>query len=142
MLPELTQQEYATALDAVAADVLCALSIDGPPVDAIELAQAMGLSIAWDATQRGRGRIVRLRRLATRGEQGSILLRPERLQWAIAHEIGETCAHQVFDQLSVDPREAPPVSAKPWPISWPAACCGPPPGSSRMGASRGGICSS
>ena len=46
VLPELTQQEYATALDAVAADVLCALSIDGPPVNAIELAQAMGLSIA------------------------------------------------------------------------------------------------
>ena len=26
----------------------------------------------------------------------------------MAHEIGETCACQVFDRLSVDPREAPP----------------------------------
>lgn len=111
MLPELTQDEFSAALDAIAADVLDALPLIGPPVDALELAGALGLAVAWDARQQGRGRIVRLRGFADRQAQGSILLRPEprreRLQWAVAHEIGETCAYQVFDRLRVDPREAP-----------------------------------
>ena len=42
----------------------------------------------------------------------SILLHPdpraEREHWAVAHEIGEAAAQQVFAKLSVDPREAPP----------------------------------
>jgi hypothetical protein len=32
------------------------------------------------------------------------------LQWAVAHEIGETCAYQVFERLAIDPRETPPGS--------------------------------
>jgi hypothetical protein len=112
MLPELTQDEFSAALDAVAADVLRAARADGPPIDAFELARSLGLVVAWDPGQQGRGRIVRLRSFADAPTQGSILLRPEprreRLQWAVAHEIGETCACQVFDHLRVDPREAPP----------------------------------
>jgi hypothetical protein len=111
MLPELTQDEFSAALDAVADDVLDALPLAGPPVDALELARTLRLAVAWDHRQTGRGRIVRLRGFADRAAQGSILLRPDprrdRLQWAIAHEIGETCACQVFDRLRVDPREAP-----------------------------------
>lgn len=111
MLPELTQDEFSAALDVVAGDVLSGLAIAGPPVDALDVARALGLVVAWDPSQQGRGRVVRLRAAADRAPQGSILLRPdprpERLQWAVAHEIGETCACQVFDRLGVDPREAP-----------------------------------
>jgi hypothetical protein len=112
MLPELTQDEFSAALDAVAASLVDALDVHTPPVDALALASALGLAVAWDSDQRGRGRTVRLSRFDSGTAQGSILLRPEprpeRRQWAVAHEIGETCAFQVFDRLAVDPREAAP----------------------------------
>ena len=111
MLPEFSQEEFSAALDAVAGGVLEAAGQNVPPIDAIELARALGLALAWDTEQPGRGRIVRLSGFAGTQPRGSILLRPEprreRLQWATAHEIGETCACQVFDRLGVDPREAP-----------------------------------
>lgn len=111
MLPELTQDEVSAALDAVAASVLDALGVVAAPIDALALARSLGLAVAWDSAQQVRGRTVRLRASGGGQPRGSILLRPEprreRLQWAIAHEIGETCAVQVFDRLGVDPREAP-----------------------------------
>lgn len=114
MLPELTAEEFASALDLVAADVLATLDDDAPPIDALALARALRLAIAWDDRQLGRGRIVRLGSTGGAKQHGSILLRPEprpeRVQWAVAHEIGETCAFAVFDRLGVDPREAPPAA--------------------------------
>ena len=59
-----------------------------------------------------RGRLVELAdpRGGTVG-QGTIVVgpaeRPERLQWAVAHEIGESVAHRVFSALGVDPQAAP-----------------------------------
>jgi predicted transcriptional regulator len=114
MLPELTQEELSQALDQVAADAVTRLDQTEPPVDALVLARALGLTVAWDDRQSGRARIVRLGEFAGTHVSGSILVRPdprpERLQWAVAHEIGETCAVQVFDRLRVDPREAPPAA--------------------------------
>ncbi len=111
MVPELTQYEFSKTLDGVAAEVIATLERAEPPVDALKLARGMGLSVAWDPMQTGRGRIVRLRGYTHQADQASILVRPderrERLQWAVAHEIGEVCAVQVFDRLGVDPREAP-----------------------------------
>jgi predicted transcriptional regulator len=111
MLPELTYEEYAHVLDAVAAEALGALGAYRPPVDALALARSLQLEVAWDERQSGRGRVVRLREFGGPASRGSILLRPdprpERLQWAIAHEIGELYAAQVFERLAVDPREAP-----------------------------------
>jgi hypothetical protein len=111
MLPELTPEEFSAALDNVAGEVVAALPDAAPPIDAVDLARSLGLTLAWDDHQQGRGRIVRLRGFTGSEAQESILLRPdprrERLQWAVAHEIGETCACQVFEQLRVDPREAP-----------------------------------
>ena len=112
MLPELTQDEFAAALDAVSQDILQNCDAQGPPIDALALARALGLAVAWDAAQRGRGWTVRLRSPGGGAARGSILVRPEprpeRLQWTVAHEVGETCAARVFDRLGVDPREAPP----------------------------------
>jgi hypothetical protein len=111
MLPELTPEEFSAALDSVAADVVAALPDAAPPIDAVDLARSLGLAVAWDDRQHGRGRIVRLRGFAGTEARESILLRPdprrERLQWAVAHEIGEAFACEVFQQLGVDPREAP-----------------------------------
>jgi predicted transcriptional regulator len=110
MLPELTQEELSQALDGVAEETIAALGDAGPPVDALALARALGLTVTWDESQSGRARVVRLGEWAD-AAPGSILLRhdprPERLQWAVAHEIGELCAVEVFDRLGVDPREAP-----------------------------------
>jgi hypothetical protein len=111
MLPELTPEEFTAALDSVTGAVLAALPEAAPPIDAVDLARSLGLAVAWDDCQHGRGRIVRLRAYAGAGARESILLRPdprrERLEWAVAHEIGESCACEVFQQLGVDPREAP-----------------------------------
>jgi hypothetical protein len=111
MLPELTQDEFGAALDAVACDVLESALVAEPPVDALAVATSLGLTVAWDDRQQGRARVVRLGSVVRPPAPPSILLRPdprrERLQWAVAHEIGETCACQVFDRLGVEPREAP-----------------------------------
>lgn len=114
MLPELTPDEFSAALDDVAAEVLVHWDKDDAPIDAFRLARALGLAVAWDDRQPGRGRVARLSAHTGGTTQGSILLRREprreRLQWAVAHEIGELCACRVFERLSVDPREAPPAA--------------------------------
>jgi hypothetical protein len=110
MLPELTQEEFAAALETVATEALWALDGRGPPIDARALAAALDITVAEDALQRQRARYVRLRRRRGTGPQASILVRPdprpEREQWALAHEIGEHLAGKVYEQLGVDPREA------------------------------------
>jgi hypothetical protein len=112
MLPEITSDELSGALDAVAAGVLDAAGVDCPPVDAIRLARRLGITVAVDDRQRGRARYVRLRGIRGRKARPTILLRPEprreRRHWAVAHEIGEHVAYQVFRLLRVDPREAAP----------------------------------
>jgi hypothetical protein len=63
-----------------------------------------------DDRQRGRARLVNLTG-ASRNDSPSILLkhdpRIERVQWAVAHEIGEALAQRVFAELAVDPALAP-----------------------------------
>jgi hypothetical protein len=83
MLPELTPDEFSAALDAVAADVHARAASDAP-IDALALARALGISVAWDQRQAGRGRTARLAAHSSGAAVGSILLRPdprrERLQ--------------------------------------------------------------
>lgn len=115
MLSEIPPTQLAAVLDETVFGLLAAAEIDGPPVDAFHVAQELGVVVAQDNRQAGRGRYVRLSRpLPTGGDAAdapSILIRsdprPERLQWAVAHELGEHVAHEVFDQLSVDPTDAP-----------------------------------
>jgi Zn-dependent peptidase ImmA (M78 family) len=112
VLPELTAEEFAAALESVAIEVLDAAGVQTPPVDVLEVARAMGITVAWDDRQRGRGRCVRLGGYRGGPPRPTILLRPEprpeRRHWATAHEIGEQVAHRVFSLLGVDPREAAP----------------------------------
>src|SRR5205085_2215568 len=111
MLPEFTRQNVADALDAVANDLLQQAGIQGRPVDAIELARRLALIVATNDAQAERGRLVRLQRHNATSDGGTIVIkpdpRPERMQWAIAHEIGEHFAHRAFERLAVSPTEAP-----------------------------------
>jgi hypothetical protein len=108
MFPELTREELAAGMDAVAGEILNEPSVARPPVDALAVARALGMTVAWDDGQSGRARYVRFadRRGSARG---TILLRPdprrERRQWAVAHEVGEHVAHRVFAAWGADPRE-------------------------------------
>lgn len=113
MLPEIAVEELAAALDDVAGELLLAAGVDGPPVDAFRVADAIGIDVAWDDAQSGRARFVALED-NRRAPRTSVLLRRdprgERRHWALAHEIGEASAHRVFARLGVDPREAPPTA--------------------------------
>lgn len=112
MLSEITAEELSAALDAVVDRILEEARIDCPPVDAMVVARRLGITVAIDARQRGRARFVRLGASRGRMPRATVLLRPEprgeRLQWALAHEIGEQVACRVFATLGIDPRETGP----------------------------------
>lgn len=111
MLSEFTYEEFSAALDGVADEVLEEARVAAPPVDALIVAGRLGIGVAWDAGQDGRGRYVRLRGRSHRKPRPAILIRPEprpeREHWTVAHEIGEHVAHRVFAAMAVDPAEAP-----------------------------------
>jgi len=90
-----------SACDDVAAELLAEAGWIDPPVDAFLLAAELGFEVAFDARQQARGRFKRL------AGRPTVFLspddRPERLQWAAAHEIGESAAYRVFDRLDIDP---------------------------------------
>jgi len=106
MFSVLTAEELAGALDTVAQTALEAAGAKGPPVDAFHLAEALGMVVAWDEQQEVRGRYVRLVSSWSARPRPTVLLRPdarpERRHWALAHEIGEHLAWQVFDRLAVE----------------------------------------
>lgn len=108
MIPEISPEELCAALDCVADDVLQRGNGHGPPIDALAIAKSLALTVVWDDRQSGRAR-----RATIGGSAGiaSIFVRhdprPEREQWAVAHEIGEALAERVFGQLGIDPEEAP-----------------------------------
>ena len=112
MLAEFTREELAAGLDAVVENVLAESGIHAPPVDVFQVAEALGLTVAWDETQDGRAHYVRLRDRRPAAPRAAIFLRPdprsEREQWAVAHEIGEHLAHCVFSAWGIDPRETVP----------------------------------
>jgi hypothetical protein len=47
MLPEIAWEELTVALDAVAAETLAAGQVRRPPIDAMQLARGLGLTVAW-----------------------------------------------------------------------------------------------
>src|SRR5262249_48132204 len=112
MLPEIPTEQFAAAIDDCAADVLWEAGIVDPPVDATLLAERLGLVVAQNESMPLRGRFVRLADAVGRhAEHGTIVVgpaeRPERLQWAVAHEIGESIAYRVFEALGVRPEVGP-----------------------------------
>lgn len=111
MLTEIPPEDYAATLDRCADDALWEACVDRPPVDAFRLARALRIEVTVDRAQDGRARFVRPRGGGGRSSGGVIVLgaepRPERRQWAVAHEVGEAIAHRVFETLDVSPTDAP-----------------------------------
>lgn len=89
------KEQWQRALDETVDALLVRVEPQGPPVDAIRLAARLGIRVAVDGSQQVRGRRKRI------VGQSSIFLRPEdrpeRLQWAAAHELGEEYAWKVFE---------------------------------------------
>ncbi|MEE8450329.1 MAG: ImmA/IrrE family metallo-endopeptidase [Thermoguttaceae bacterium] len=109
MLPELTQEDLSAGLDTIVSEFLDRAHIGRPPVDATEGARVLDIIVAIDDRQSGRARYVRRAGYRAARPKATILLspdpRPERRQWAVAHEIGEHAAPRIFALLGIDPRE-------------------------------------
>jgi hypothetical protein len=119
MVSEIPDVEFAAAIDACAADVLWETGVGQPPVDSLTVAGALGIVVTHDYTMPHRGRFAQLAAVGRRGSktsggQATIVVgpaeRPEREQWAVAHEIGECVAYRVFDRLGVAFDEALPTA--------------------------------
>jgi hypothetical protein len=106
MFTEPTREELAAALDTVTEEMLLGVGVRLLPVDAFALAEKLGITVAFDAQQASRARYVRLRPPGGGHPQPTIFLRPdprpERLHWAIAHEIGEHLVPRLGMVLGVD----------------------------------------
>lgn len=93
----------AHAIDILIADVLSRAAIQSPPVDVLHLAECLQLTVAYDQRQAGRARHVCL------DGNPTIFVRPderaERLQWAIAHELGEAHAPRIATACGLEPDE-------------------------------------
>jgi hypothetical protein len=113
MLSEIPDVEFAAAIDACAAEALWEAGVTEPPVDTLRVAKGLGLEVARSDAISHRGRFVRLaehNRRSCEDGVGTIVVaeaeRPEREQWAVAHEIGECIACRVFERLGVSLDEA------------------------------------
>jgi Zn-dependent peptidase ImmA (M78 family) len=110
MLAEIAAEELSDALDRVVEGLLVEVDCREPPVDAFQTARRLDMIVAEDAGQTSRARCVRLAAGPGRLSRATILLRPdprpERLHWALAHEIGEFMTWRVFQRLGVDPEVA------------------------------------
>src|SRR4051812_48819313 len=102
MLADIPEDEFAAAIDATASEALWEAGASEPPVDALAVAEGLQLVVAHDYSMLYRGRFVRLAECHenTAGAgQGTIVVgaaeRPERKQWAVAHEIGESIAYRI-----------------------------------------------
>jgi hypothetical protein len=100
------QSEWTEKLDETAAEILRRARVTRPPIDAIEVARRLGCPVLWDARQKGRARIATVRVGSGCRRESAIFLRPdprrERIQWAVAHEVGEQCAAEVCQRLGID----------------------------------------
>lgn len=107
MTLHLTTHDLSGTLDDFAAELLAAAEIEQPPVDALVLAERLRLTVALDEGLTTRARYLRLAVPNSAALQPSILIqpdsRPERRQWAVAHEIGEHLAHEIFARCGFDP---------------------------------------
>src|SRR5438093_4565929 len=104
MFEHLTPEEVHQAVDRMVEEVLESAGVEGPPVDAIALAQRhLKITVCLDRRQPQRGRA---QRAAGRRQ---IFLRPEpteeRHQWTVAHEVGEHLKTSLLQRLGVAPAQ-------------------------------------
>lgn len=107
-----------SAIDETVRRLLDISQAQAPPVDALHIARCLHAQIAWDDRQAGRARRVRLYEEGAPADENNVIgpvsnpcilirhdPRPERIQWAVGHELGEELAHQIFHQLNFHPDE-------------------------------------
>src|SRR6516165_9769533 len=104
MSEDLDREVVTGAVDRLVGELLEKAGLEGPPVDAIALAQRhLGMLVCLDRRQQQRGRAQRAQ------GRPQIFLRPEpteeRHQWTVAHEIGEHFKSALLERLGVAPRE-------------------------------------
>jgi hypothetical protein len=103
------QRELSDVLDHTVAAILRRGGVKRPPVNAVELARRLGFHVLWDDRQVGRARVATVRSGPGRRALPAIFLRRdprrERIQWAVAHEIGEQFSVDVCRRLRIDPKE-------------------------------------
>ncbi|MBD3674829.1 MAG: ImmA/IrrE family metallo-endopeptidase [Planctomycetaceae bacterium] len=100
-------EAWDLAIDERVGEILYRLAIDEPPVDALHVARSLGCDLAFDNSQAGRAR-----QKLIEGQPAVLLKpddRPERLQWATAHELGEILAWQICERVDEDWRELPDI---------------------------------
>jgi Zn-dependent peptidase ImmA (M78 family) len=104
MTEDLPRDEVIGQIDRMVEELLKQAGLQGPPVDAIVLAQRhLGMVVCLDRRQPQRGR-------AQRAEgRKQIFLKPEpteeRHQWTVAHEIGEHLKPELLTRLGVEPEQ-------------------------------------
>ncbi|MEM8944922.1 MAG: ImmA/IrrE family metallo-endopeptidase [Planctomycetota bacterium] len=110
MLTEIPAEQFSATVEEVSRAVLAEVEWFRPPVDMLSVAERLNLVVARDSTMDVRARYVRLGQRHRAG-RGTILLaddpRPERRQWAVAHEVGESLAYRVFVRLGVELADIP-----------------------------------
>lgn len=104
MLELISTTRLAAVLDKAAEDLLQSAKWDTPAVDAVAVARRLGLTVARDSSLNGRARYARLS-VGWGRTRDAIFVghaeRPERLQWAVAHELGEIAVHRVAAQAGL-----------------------------------------
>jgi hypothetical protein len=99
----------AEQLDEFVHSLLDQLAVERPPVDAVGIARGLGIVVAVDSRMAGRARRVRLA-VGPAETRPAIYVRPEpraeRRQWAVAHELGEHFAADLFEVTGLHESEA------------------------------------
>jgi hypothetical protein len=94
-----TPDDWQAACDGVVQDLLASAEIASPPVDVLTIAARLEWPVVWDAGQSGRARIQQV------DGRPTLLVRPddraERLQWSVAHEIGEASAWRICQRAGI-----------------------------------------
>jgi predicted transcriptional regulator len=106
MLEDIPREEVLAKIDRAVDELLRGAGVEGPPVNAIVLAQRhLGMVVCLDRTQQQRGRAQRA------SGRRQIFLRPEpteeRHQWTVAHEIGEHLKAALLPRLGLEPGQTP-----------------------------------
>lgn len=104
--------DWITPLDDFILDLLHQAGRASPPVDTVDLVRRFRWPMAWDKLQRQRGRMIRI------AGRPTVLVRPEdrweRLQWAVAHEIGEAQLATFCQRLGATPDDFTPRQRERW----------------------------
>jgi hypothetical protein len=104
------ERQLADVLEETVAAILFHAGVKRPPVNAVELAGRLGYPVLWDDRQSGRARVAAVRGGPGRRPRPAIFLRreprAERIQWAVAHEIGEQFTAEVCRRLGIDPADS------------------------------------